>query len=258
MSVYQHFREEERGFIDQVMDWKLDVEMKYAPRLTAFLDPRQQHIMQSIIGSAGDIKVAFEGGASESERKRALIYPDYLSPERSDFELVLLNVGFPSKFVQLSHGDILGSLMGLGIKRETIGDILTQRDRIQLIATKEMRDFLIMNLVQAGKAKVNVSELKWEDIIQPEHQWAEKNVLVSSMRLDTVLAGAVNVSRQKAQLLILGGKVKVNFRQEEKTSFELDQGDMISVRGYGRIHVGEISGVTKKDKIRLNFYFLQS
>lgn len=258
MSVYQHFREEERGFIDQVMDWQQDVEMKYAPRLTIFLDPRQQHIMQAMIGSSGDIKVAFEGGPSESERKRALIYPDYLSPEQGDFELVLLDIGFPSKFVQLSHGDILGSLMGLGIKRETIGDILTSKDRIQLITTKEMKDFLIMNLVQAGKAKVNVSEEKWEDIIQSENKWTERNILVSSMRLDTVLAGAVNISRQKAQLLIQGGKVKVNFRQEEKTSFELDQGDMISVRGFGRMRVGERSGVTKKDKIRLNFYFLQS
>ncbi|WP_404409040.1 RNA-binding protein [Jeotgalibacillus malaysiensis] len=258
MSVYQHFREEERGFIDQVMDWKQDVEIKYAPRLTAFLDPRQQHIMQAIIGSAGDIKVAFEGGSEEGERKRGLIYPDYLSPERNDFELVLLDIGFPSKFVQLSHGDILGSLMGLGIKREALGDILTSRDRIQLVTTKDMKDFLLMNLVQAGKAKVNVTEEKWENRILPENKWTEKNVLVSSMRLDTVLAGAVNISRQKAQLLIQGGKVKVNFRQEEKISFELDQGDMISVRGYGRMRVGERSGVTKKDKIRLNFYFLQS
>ncbi|MDZ5711581.1 RNA-binding protein [Jeotgalibacillus haloalkalitolerans] len=258
MSVYQHFRDEEKGFIDQVLDWKQDVELKYAPRLTAFLDPRQQHIMQSIIGSAADIKVAFEGGAEDSERKRALLYPDYLEPVKDDFELALLDVGFPSKFVQLTHGDILGSLMGLGIKREALGDILTSRDRIQLISTKEMKDFLIMNLVQAGKAKVQVTEEKWESIIEPENKWTEKNVLVSSMRLDTVLAGAVNISRQKAQLLIQGGKVKVNFRQEEKTSFELDQGDMISVRGYGRMRVGEQSGITKKDKIRLNFYFLQS
>ncbi|TFE02688.1 RNA-binding protein [Jeotgalibacillus salarius] len=258
MSIYQHFREEEKGFIDQVLGWKQDVEFKYAPKLTYFLDPRQQHIVHSIIGNTGEVKAVFEGGTNESERKRALIYPDYLTPAIEDFELVLLDVGYPSKFVLLSHGDVLGSLMGLGIKREVIGDILASKERIQLITSKEMKDFLIMNFIQAGKAKVNLTEEKWGNVIQPENKWAEKNVLVSSLRLDTVLASAINISRQKAQLLIQGGKVKVNFRQEEKTSFELDQGDMISVRGHGRMRVGELSGMTKKEKIRLNFYFLQS
>ncbi|MBM7578425.1 YlmH family RNA-binding protein [Jeotgalibacillus terrae] len=258
MTVYQHFREEEKGFIDQVLDWKQDVEFKYAPRLTHFLDPRQQFIIQSIIGSAGEIKASFDGGTDESERKRAFIYPEYLTPSEEDFELSLLDVGFPSKFVQLTHGDILGSLMGLGIKREALGDILAAKDSIQIITSKDMKDFLMMNFIQAGKAKVNVTEERWENIIQPENRWSEKNVLVSSMRLDTVIASSLNLSRQKAQLLIQGGRVKVNFRQEEKTSFELDQGDMISVRGHGRMRVGERSGLTKKEKIRLNFYFLQS
>ena len=87
MNIYQHFRPEEREFIDQVLNWKDYVETAYTPKLTDFLDPREQHILKTIIGENGNVKYQFFGGLSETERKRALIMPDYFIPTLEEFQI---------------------------------------------------------------------------------------------------------------------------------------------------------------------------
>ncbi|TDL35108.1 RNA-binding protein [Jeotgalibacillus sp. S-D1] len=254
-SLYQHFRKEEQGFIDQVLNWKRDVESKYAPRLTDFLDPRQMFILSSIIGASDDVRIAFEGGP-ESERKRGLLYPSYLEPDIEDFDLALLEVNYPSKFITVEHKHVLGSLMGLGIKREKIGDIIVSNEIIQIVVAKELSSFFTLNFNQIGNASVSVSEISWEKHVPSNEKWKDRFVTLSSLRLDVVVAGAMAISRQKAQLLIKASKVKVNFKAEEQTSFECAEGDMVSVRGFGRFRVGEIDGKTKKDKWRMTLYLL--
>lgn len=71
------------------------------------------------------------------------------------------------------------------------------------------------------------------------------------MRLDVIIATVANISRQKAQNLIAAGKVKVNWTIRDQTSFELQEGDVVSVRGIGRMKLIMTEGRTKKDKIRL-------
>ncbi|MEW9501379.1 RNA-binding protein [Jeotgalibacillus marinus] len=254
-SIYQHFRKEEREFIDQVLGWKMDVEAMYAPKLIDFCDPRQMYIIESIVGSTGEVLVAFEGG-DNSERKRALIYPSYFTPTIDDFDLQLLEIVYPYKFVQVEHKHVLGSLMGLGVKREKFGDILFSETKLQVVVAKELTSFILMNFTQIGKATVSIKERKWTDYLPPKAKWTSRFITLSSLRLDVVVAGALSMSRQKAQLLIKAGRVKVNFHSEEQTSFECAQGDILSVRGSGRLRIGEIEGKTKKDKWRLNVDFL--
>ncbi|MDG5470216.1 RNA-binding protein [Jeotgalibacillus sp. ET6] len=256
-SVYQHFRKEEQGFIDRVLSWKDQVEQSYAPKLTDFLDPRQVFIMQSLIGTAGEVKASFEGGEG-AERKRALIYPDYMDPDFKDYDLQLLEISYPSKFISVEHKHVLGSLMGLGIKREKFGDIIIRDEKIYLVAAKEFASFFSLNLTHIGRHSVLVNEVEWEKYTPSNEQWKERFATLSSLRLDAVLAGALALSRQKAQLLIQAGKIKVNFKEEEQPSFECAQGDIISVRGYGRLRIGEIEGKTKKDKWRLTIFSMGS
>lgn len=255
MSIYQHFRQEEKGFIDQVLNWKREVESSYAPRLTDFLDPRQMFIISSVVGASDEVLVAFEGGP-QSERKRGLLYPPYLKPDIEDFDLQLLEVNYPVKFINVEHKHVLGSLMGLGIKREKIGDIIISDEMVQIVVAKELSSFFTLHFTQIGKSSVSVREVSWEKYAASSEQWKERFVTLSSLRLDSVVAGAMSISRQKAQLLIRASKVKVNFKAEEQTSFECAEGDMVSVRGFGRFQVGEIDGKTKKDKWRLTLYLL--
>lgn len=251
MNIYQHFRPEEKEFIDSVESWIEQVKNSYSLKLTDFLDPREQQIVISILGNDNDVKVQFFGGADGVERKRALLFPDYYSFEWSDFQLCLFEISYPKKFIMLDHRQILGTLMSLGLKRGKFGDILIQNDQIQFVAAEELDSYLTVNLERIGKASVMIKKIPLTDSVQVEEKWTEHNYTVSSLRLDTVLATTLNISRQKTQLLIESGKVKVNFKQMEKTSGECQVGDIISIRGFGRCKMISIDGKSKKEKWKI-------
>src|SRR5699024_312026 len=103
MSIYQHFREEERPFIDQVLSWKEQVERMYQAKLTDFLDPREQQIIDMLIGTAeDDLQVKLFGGGAYSERKRVVIAPFYEEITNESFGLTLMQASYPDKFITLN------------------------------------------------------------------------------------------------------------------------------------------------------------
>ncbi|MDN4523497.1 RNA-binding protein [Fictibacillus fluitans] len=257
MSIYQHFRKEEYSFIDQVMQWKDEAEERYSVKLTDFLDPREQDIAQSIIGKDSEASLSFWGGSSFSERKRALIYPSYFQPEPKDFEVSILEVRYPAKFVSIEHRDVLGSLMNLGIKREKFGDILQNGERLQFVAAEEISDYLLLNVDRIGKAGVKLERVAESDLIESTESYEIREGTVSSLRLDVVLSEIYNLSRSKVNPLIQSAKVKVNWRVTEEVSFPVEAGDYLSVRGFGRSKLMAIEGKTKKDKWRIQYGILQ-
>lgn len=251
MNIYQHFRPEEREFIDQVLQWKDFVENSYSPKLTDFLDPREQQIIKTIIGNGSEIKVAFFGGLEENERTRALIYPDYLNVEKDDFNIQLFEVEYATKFITIEHPQVLGSLMGLGLKRGKFGDIIIQNDRVQFLVGKEISDYIRMQLTHIGRSSISLKEIRLEEGLYIQDSWQEISTTVSSLRLDTIMSALLNISRQRSQEYIRAGRVKVNWTTIENPAFDCDVADMISVRGFGRSKIISIEGRTKKDKLRI-------
>jgi RNA-binding protein YlmH len=251
MSIYQHFRPEEKDFIDRAIHWKQYVETSFAPKLTDFLDPREQQIVKAVVGKSGEIHCHFFGGTDGAERKRAIICPDYYQADRDDFEIRLFEINYPKKFITIEHRQVLGSLMSLGLKRGKFGDILIEGDNVQFFAAKEIEEYLKLHFDSIGKVSVTISELPLEDAIQIKEKWIEETSTVSSLRLDAVISALYNVSRQKSQDLIKQGLVKVNWALVENKSFECGEGDVISIRGYGRSKILSIGGKTKKDKWRI-------
>ncbi|WP_071395410.1 YlmH family RNA-binding protein [Bacillus tuaregi] len=251
MSIYQHFRPEEREFINQVVNWKSYVEQAYAPKLTDFLDPRQQQIVKKIVGQHMDVKWGFFGGSDHTERKRALLFPDYYQAEDSDYKISLYEVEYPRKFISIAHRDLLGSLMSLGLKREKFGDIVIVGDRLQFYCAEEVAEYVRLQLQTVGRANVQLSTQVLSEGILPQDLWVENAVTVSSLRLDAVIAAIFQLSRQKSQSLIGSGLVKVNWTSIDNPSFECGEGDTISVRGYGRGKLFSIEGKTKKEKWRI-------
>jgi RNA-binding protein YlmH len=252
MNIYQHFRPEEREYIDQVLNWKNDVERQFAPKLTDFLDPREQHILKVIVGENGDVSYSFFGGIHDAERKRALLFPDYLTAAEEDFQVNLFEIDYPRKFVTIEHREVLGALMSLGLKRGKFGDILFHDGHIQFFAAKEVSDFIKTNLEAIGKASVSLTEIPLEKAVMTKDLWDDYDLTVSSLRLDTVISGVYHLSRQKSRTLIGHGLVKVNWTVIENPSFLCAAGDMISVRGYGRAKIFGLDGKTKKDKWRIS------
>ena len=252
MLIYQHFRPEERDFIDQVLNWKEYIENNYAPKLTDFLDPREQQIVKIIIGQHAGIKWQFFGGTEYTERKRALLYPDYYQVHVDDFKITLFKVEYPQKFMSITHPQVLGSLMSLGLKRAKFGDIILLGDQVQFFCSEEVGPFVTLELHSIGKANIQLIELPLLEALVCENVWNEQSLTVSSLRLDTMIPSIYQISRQKSQTLVKAGLVKVNWMSIENTSFECGEGDTLSVRGYGRAKIGLIEGKTKKDKWRIS------
>ncbi|WP_432359463.1 RNA-binding protein [Sporosarcina sp. UB5] len=250
-SIVQHFRKDEQPFIETVMGWAREVEDTYSPKLTGFLDPRQMFIVSSVVRSTG-LQYRAYGAFLEPERQRGLIYPDYYEPDDEDFQVSLFTVKYPSKFMTLEHRDILGSLMALGIDRSKFGDIRLEGDVAQFAAAEEMKDYIIANLTSIGKSKVRVEELESSDeLIVMSESWKEELHTISSLRLDSLVASLVNCPRPKAVALIQNDKVKVNHVIRDQQSFEVNELDILSIRGAGRFKIMSIEGRTRKDKIRL-------
>lgn len=252
MNIYQHFRPEEREFIDQVLQWKSYVESAYDLKLTDFLDPREQHILKILIGDQGEVRYKLFGGSPGVERKRACLMPEYMTENEVDFQITLFEIDYPMKFVTIEHPQVLGTLMSLGLKRGKFGDILVKEGRIQFFAAEEINNYIKNNLESIGRASVKLKELDLNAAISSDELWMENVITISSLRLDTVVSGIHNLSRQKSQLFIGQGLVKVNWTIIESTSFECDEGDMISVRGHGRAKIMSIEGKTKKEKWRIH------
>ncbi|MGP4068187.1 YlmH family RNA-binding protein [Halobacillus sp. B29] len=252
MDIYQHFREEERPFIDQVLAWREDVELKYQRKLSDFLNPREQDIVKAVMGNHPDFNFGLSGGKDQAERKRVIIAPEYEIIEEDDYQLTMLEASYPAKFVTLEHPDVLGAFMSLGIRREKLGDLVVKDGTIQIITDQEISDYIRMNFTGVKRATVNFEEKPLSQMLESEETWVMKDTTVSSLRLDVLVKEIYGMSRKKAGMHIDSGHVKVNFRVVENGAFQLQEGDLISLRGQGRSKLEEIQGITKKEKYKVS------
>ena len=258
MTIYQHFRKEEHSFIDQVLSWKEGVERSYQRKLTDFLDPREQQIVGMLVGTENDdLQVSMFGGGLYSERKRVIIAPYYEELSELDYQLTLLEGTYHSKFVTLTHRDVMGAFLSLGIKRKTLGEIYVNDGRIQIITTDDISPYVLTNLTMIKNANVKLVDKPLEGLIEVEQNWIESTKTVSSLRLDNVLKEIYNVSRKDASQFVKSGSVKVNFKIIDDPTFQVQEKDIISLRGKGRSKLVHIGGRTRKDRIRITFAILK-
>lgn len=255
-NVLQHFRPDEAPLIDAIGGWIQQVQDEYRPVLTHFLNPRQVYIASTLARRA-DMHVRFNGGHEHAEMQRALFYPDYYEPEPKDFELTVLRVDYPVKFANLHHSQILGTLLGSGIEREILGDILTDGLSWQVITESSMADYLMGQVDHIGRVKSRLQPESWNNLLVPMNEWETEGATLSSLRLDNIVGTGFHLSRHRAKELIEGGKVRLNWAETIKPDFELDVADIVSVRGFGRIRLDEVGGRTKKEKIRVTLAVLQ-
>jgi RNA-binding protein YlmH len=257
LDIYSHFRKDEKDFIDYILDLKDIVENQFIIKRTSFLTPREQNIMMSIIGLKGQLGVKFNGGLENTERKRGIIYPEYLPVDESDFMLTFFEVKYPTKFHAIDHRDVLGSLMALGLKREKFGDILIKDNRIQLVVASEIASYIKLQIKQIGKSPVDIYEIDKKDLIETGNEWIEKKGTISSNRLDVVLSEVYNLSRQKSQDFIRSKNVQVNYKIIEKQDYLVENDDLISLRKHGRVKILSICEKTAKDRLRVVYSTLR-
>ena len=260
MSIYQHFRKDEAPFIDQILNWKDQVEQQYITKYSDFLDPREQYIYQNIIGQDEQFRLDFFGGVENAERKQAILAPFYETIEQESFPITILTANFPVKFVTIEHRDVLGAFLSLGLLRKKLGDVSIDLETgmIQLIVSSDISDFIIAQFNSIKNATVQFQPVALAEAIAIKDEWVNHETTVSSLRLDVVLKHFYRLSRTQASDVIKKGFVKVNFKTVEDPTFIVETGDILSCRGKGRSRLNQIITQTKKQKWRVEFSRLKN
>ncbi|MBP1930676.1 RNA-binding protein [Ammoniphilus resinae] len=259
MSLYQHFRQEEYPFIERALEWISQVDQTHRERLTDFLDPRQVYILNSLIAKNPHLSCSVFGGYEEAERCRVILHQSYYIPEPDDFALSVIQVTSPqAQFQKLKHKDYLGALLGAGLKRSKFGDILVHQESGQIILAKEIADYMRIHFGQIHRVQVIPEEIPLSQIVPIREDWKRVTITVPSSRADVVVGDVFRLSRAKALIPIKAGHLKINWMPVDSPSFSIREGDMVSLRGYGRFKVFKEDGITKKGNIRLDIGVLQS
>lgn len=231
-------------FLKKVNDLYNRARNKNIVTYTGFLTPTESQIIRM---NFSDNKVVLSGGRNESERVRAFFLPDYL--DELDVNEYIKAVKVTFSFLPLSHRDFLGALLSLGIKRECIGDIYVFEREAYFYVTSEIFEFIKINLTKVGKIGVKLFEVDFNEVRIPEQKFEEVKFSVQSLRLDSVLSGVFKESREKMNLKIREGIVLLNYLVCQNTSESIKEGDIVSVKGYGKAVIDEIGGTTRRGKI---------
>ena len=216
---------------------------------TRFLEPSMADAVRAAANRAG-VRAAFWGGYPEAERRVAAFY-DADPPDPEEYPLTALRMEWNAKFAHPAHRDLLGALMGLGIERETTGDIAMGDWRggecAYLFALREMADYIAAGLESAGRASLRLSLADETPALRPP-EGEMLRVTVQNERLDAVLAAGCRLSRSEAQRLIAAGLVKLNHVPNLHADARLVEGDLISARGFGRLRVQALQGESRRGR----------
>lgn len=250
--LFQHFSAEEQIFVEKIMDLCKKVERSYAYQLTSFLNPRQEKIVLSLAAYYG-LTVYSTADFLEAEFHRVIVAPDYYVLDRADFEIGLAELSYPVKFHRLTHPQILGTLLNqLGIRREYLGDIVNQNEQWFILMDRKFLDLAVRSIQQIGRVPVKWKEGDFATLNRVVSHMQETTVLLlSSLRLDKVLASAFKLSRSQSVKLIEASKVKVDYLESKQVGKPVEVGQLISVRGFGRLMIKDVLGYSKQGKIKV-------
>lgn len=209
-----------------------------------FLTPDAQARLIALARREG-LETGLFGGGEDAERAVVGIWQEGCEPDCSPIRIV--RITWDGRYAAPQHRDVLGACLGLGLERETLGDIRLEGSSAYVAALPAIAGYLEQHLDSVGSASVRSSEYDGE--MPAAEQGARAVVNVPSLRLDAVLAQTLRLSRAKAQTLIRGGAVSRNWAEETRPDVELAEGDVISVRGHGRVKIHAVQGESRKGRL---------
>lgn len=244
-------KKEEQILKNHILDLARTCYMRDIPTGSDFLNLDEQNLIHSFERDFPPVSVTWQGGYALAERKRI-----EFSPAGAEFpnpaplcvlRITPLNRRFSE---ELTHRDYLGALLNLGIDRGKIGDLLVSEEGCYVMCLPAAADFIQKELTRIRHTSVQCQFADAENFDYTP-QYREIRATVASMRLDCVVAAAVHASRGTISGLISGEKVSVNSRLCTSASAQVEEGDVISVRGHGKFRVGAAAGTTRKGRIPL-------
>ncbi len=191
----------------------------------------------------------FYGGEHDAQRVILCCMPDWM--DSVNFPITALTFTFRS-IDDLRHRDFLGSLMGLGLKRETIGDILIEKGRAVVFVKDDIAEYILKNVSKVGRIGVTVKTGYYLPLPTVE-ELKENTVTVSSCRLDCIVSACASCSRNTANEMIESGLVSINSVICQKTVKQVINGDILSIRHRGKFKIISADEKSKKDRIILKY-----
>jgi len=213
---------------------------------TVFLTPARSYELGTWARHAADCTVLLRGGHPDAERKVAFFLPDWMDAEGFDEDGQICALECVARFGSPGHRDYLGAVMGLGIGREWLGDILIDGETAWLFCLPSVKQHLLLNLDKVGRWGVKVREVPLADVPRQERRMQEETFSVKSPRLDAVCAGMFHLSRTAAAEAIAQGLVTLNYAVCLKCDIGIKAGDTLSLRGKGKGVVLDAGGVLSR------------
>ncbi len=242
---------EHRETVVRLIDLAEQAIKTWEPVTSDFLSPPELGEIQHRFRLLTEVHLVAWGGYPQAERQQVVVARSDLplTPEQADLTVLAIAGNF--LFDTASHRDFLGAILGTGIVREKVGDILVLGERgAQAIVVPEIAEFLALNLTQVRSVPVKTHAIALEELKVPTPRQKELTTVEASLRLDAIASAGFGMSRSKMAALIAAGEVRVNWKEVTQASSPLKSGDLIAIRGKGRLSVGDIA-VTKKDRYRV-------
>ncbi len=239
---------EDRELAARALDLAYLVKKQHQTRFTDFCNPAQQQLLLSRLEQIDGLAWHGEGGYPGAERQRLALYPDYESDCPAGTVCLEISGHFPAHN-QPGHRDYLGALLGLGIKRGKLGDILVDGQTAQVIVAEEIGGFIEANLNQVGSWRVEIRAIAPEELRLAEQTVKEIRCTLASLRVDALAAAGYGLSRTKMAGEIKAQHLSLNWKPCLNPAASVKAGDVLSLRGKGRLKVVEVEGKSRKGRI---------
>lgn len=212
-----------------------------------FLNPFELSVLNDI-AKINNIEIVFLSCNNESERNIFVANPYSKEIDSKDYISVL-------EFQQnnITHPDVLGAILNLGLERNDIGDIYIGDGLCEFVILNKDKDFVKFNLTKIKNERVSLDFKKDNILSKNKIEYIEKRGFISSLRLDNIVSEFVNLSRSKAKTLIKRRLVKVNFQIIDNPSKIIEENSLISIRKEGRFIFDKIIGKSKKDNYHIEY-----
>ncbi|HPT84582.1 MAG TPA: YlmH/Sll1252 family protein [Bacillota bacterium] len=222
---------------------------------TPFLDLAQQSALDAWIKREKIARAFFFGGYEDAERRVLCFYPGYIedpleyfsqNPSESPVAAIRATVRSDDR---LTHRDYLGALMGLGMRRESFGDILVNEGYADIVLLRDSLPLVLRDFSKAGRAPLECKEIALSELCPPPQAMREIRDTVASPRLDAIVGAAFSLPRGKAAEAVERGLVFINNRLCEKPDAPVAEGDRITLRGMGRALIKELGGASRSGRM---------
>lgn len=212
-----------------------------------FLNLREQEIAKAAV-SAYSVEHMFFGGFEGSEKAMLGLSQKDSELQKDYFPISLLTLKF-KKDANISHRDVLGSLMALGIERNSVGDIFLYDNKASFAVTSQLEDTVKREIKSIGRYPVEIVSYEGDKVIIKNTE--DKTCVVSSLRLDSVISAVTGKSRTTCAALIKKQPVFINDKRSDKIDEIVPLGSIITVRGFGKFKLSSEASKTSKDKLRI-------